>query len=87
MSGYMNNFTVDAGGKQLFQPRINVHKSNYSQFQKGQMKQGAGSSSGNVAPPGGPDSRQQSVERLAGSQAESMSVLSSDAFGQIYQTQ
>lgn len=57
-----------------------MHKNNYSQFQKGQLKQGAGSSSGNFAAPGG-ESRQQSVERLAESQVQSISVLSSDAFG------
>ena len=63
-----------------------MHKNNYSQFQKGQMKQGAATSSGNFAAPGGPESRQQSVERLVESQVQSISILSSDAFGQIYQT-
>ena len=64
-----------------------MHKNNYSQFQKGQLKQGTGSASGNFAPPSGAESRQHSVEQLAESQVQSISVLSSDAFGQIYQTQ
>ena len=56
----MNNFTFESTGKPLFQPRINVHKNNYSQFQKGQAKQGGGNASsavGIVAPSGLPDSR------------------------------
>jgi hypothetical protein len=60
MAGYMNNFTFESTGKPLFQPRINVHKNNYSQFQKGQAKQGGGNASsavGIVAPSGLPDSR------------------------------
>lgn len=45
------------------------------------MKQGTGSTSGNFVLPGGPDSRQRSRERPAESQVQSISVLSSDAFG------
>jgi len=93
MSGYMNNFTVESAGNPQFQPRINVHKNNYSQFQKGPKTQGAGPASVKLGPPGGSaafNSRQQSSEHMTDGQMhqiQNISVLSGDAFAQIYQTQ